>query len=404
MVLLGLGSWTAGVPLVGCASPGPPHAPSLQLPEPVTDLSARRVGDAVELRFTAPTRSTDKLPLRATSLSGVLCRELDHQGCLPVAGFSAQAPVPLIGPDGAANVVIWRDALPEALRLGPPRLLAYRLELFNATGRSAGRSDPAFAVAGAAPATVAGLRAEGSRLGIVLSWNRTAASADPVLLSREDLSPAPAPEPTKPTPTQPAPPRSKSKATVAKPRQRPPANNNLLWLDTHGSASASTLDAAAIPGTPYRYVAYRQRSIPLGGRELQIRSGPSAPVELSLRLIYPPPAPTGLGVIGFLGPAPGAPGDAAMPRPFAADLIWQPVDDTGLLAGLAGYNIYRQPLGASGQPSAAPARLNSALVALPAYHDPTALSTQAYRYTVTAVDRQGNESPPAAAILSPPQP
>ncbi len=309
--------------------------------------------------------------------------------------------MPLMGPDGAANIVTWRDALPDALRTGPPRLLGYRLELFNATGRSAGRSDPAFAVAGAAPAPILGLRADGSRLGIVLSWSPTADSADPILLSREDLSPAPTPEPAKPTPPQPAAPRSKSKAAAAKPRRPPPATNNLLWLDTHGSTSASTLDAAAAPDTPYRYVAYRQRSVTLGGRELQIRSGPSAPVELTLHLIYPPPAPTGLSVIGFPGNSPGSPEAGSTPRPFAADLIWQPVDDTGLLAGLAGYNIYRQPLGASGQPSASPVRLNPALVPLPAFHDATPLSTQAYRYTVTAVDRQGNESAPVAATLAP---
>ncbi|HEY1965698.1 MAG TPA: hypothetical protein VGG59_12240, partial [Acidobacteriaceae bacterium] len=40
-------AWTAG-----CASPGQPRPPSLNLPEVVKDLTAQRVGDVVELRWT----------------------------------------------------------------------------------------------------------------------------------------------------------------------------------------------------------------------------------------------------------------------------------------------------------------------------------------------------------------
>src|SRR5580765_252644 len=38
----------------GCASPGPPLAPSLKLPEAVTDLTTSRVGDKVILHWTTP--------------------------------------------------------------------------------------------------------------------------------------------------------------------------------------------------------------------------------------------------------------------------------------------------------------------------------------------------------------
>ena len=48
---------------VNCASPGPPRAPSLQLPNPVSDLSAARVGDHVEIRFTVPRETTDHIPV-----------------------------------------------------------------------------------------------------------------------------------------------------------------------------------------------------------------------------------------------------------------------------------------------------------------------------------------------------
>ena len=39
----------------GCAAPGPPQPPSLELPQPVTDLKAVRKGDKVLLAWTLPT-------------------------------------------------------------------------------------------------------------------------------------------------------------------------------------------------------------------------------------------------------------------------------------------------------------------------------------------------------------
>ncbi len=53
---LGLAAW-------GCASPGQPQPPSLKLVRFVDDLSAERIGDAVELRWTTPSATTDNLPV-----------------------------------------------------------------------------------------------------------------------------------------------------------------------------------------------------------------------------------------------------------------------------------------------------------------------------------------------------
>ena len=50
--------------LAGCGQTGTPQAPSLQLPTPVNDLTANRVGDRVTLTWTMPRRTTDKLPLK----------------------------------------------------------------------------------------------------------------------------------------------------------------------------------------------------------------------------------------------------------------------------------------------------------------------------------------------------
>jgi len=325
--------------MVGCASPGPPRPPSLRLPEPVRDLSAARAGDGVELSFTVPWQSTDKLPLRGASVRGQICRQLEQQPCVVVATLMPEL-------HGQHTLATWHDSLPRELASGPPRLLSYRVEFFSAAGRSAGRSDAAYTVAGSAPAAVNGLRVEGSRMGVVVSWDTAATADGEVLLQRDDISP-------------------RTAATA-------PAKHadRVAWLKTNATAG-TTLDAGAEPDKAYRYAAVRERVAQIGGRSLPYRSAESAPVEFVLRLIYPPLPPTGLTAAGFVSASGG----------YAVDLVWQPVNDAGMLAGLAGYNVYR---GA--------AKLNEVPVMLPGFHDATANAATRYQYRVTAVDKKGNES------------
>jgi hypothetical protein len=336
----------------GCANPGPPRPPSLHLPEPVHDLSAKRVGDVVELRFTAPWRSTDKLPLRGTMETGAMCRDVEHQGCVTVGPKMDAA---IAGPNDGHNVVLWHDPLPAELTTGKPQLVGYRVEFFNTAGKSAGKSDAAYAIAGEAPQRVTGLRAEGSRLGIVLRWNAVANAQGEVVVKREDLSP-------------------KTK----------PAKNDTVLLAAHASGEvSSTLDTSARPDVPYRYTAVRQLHVTLGGRTLTMQSEESAPVSFTLQQTYPPPTPTGLTAEAYSKDA-----------EYAVDLIWQPVDETRLVTKLAGYNVYRTADGTK-------TKLNATPVSVPAFHDGSAKSSTAYTYSVTAVDTQGNESGAATVVLNP---
>jgi hypothetical protein len=358
---------------LGCASPGPPRAPSLGLPEPVRDLTASRIGNTVELKFTAPSTSTDKLPLRDPTLTGQLCRQLDHQPCLPIPASLTTIPLPTAD---THTPVIWTDTLPPDLTQGPPHLLTYRVEFFSRAHRSAGLSAPAFTAAGAPPAPVDNLHAEGSRLGIVLSWTPTPtpAATGNVVLQREDLAPSPA------------------KTPGQKSKQPPP----IQWLGTRSPAQTMppanrTLDTTAPPSTPFRYIAERRLALQLGTHPIELRSTPSSPVTFTLQPIYPPPAPTGVSAVGYFANGPAF--------PFAVDIIWQPTDETGLITPLAGYNLYREPLttAQSGQP----ARLNPTPIRSPAFHDTTANPATRYRYIVTAVDTKGNESPAATTLLEP---
>ena len=353
---------TAALILTGCASPGPPRTPSLQLPQPVRDLTAQRVGDSVELHFTTPVNSTDKLPLRASTLSGQLCRQLPNQPCTPAG---PRLSIPLNNSIDNNNLVTLTDQLPAALLDGPPQLLVYRVEFFSPANRSAGLSNEAFTASGPAPDPVENFRAEGSNQGILLHWTP---SPGEIVLNREDLAPSK--------------PKSTHKAT-------PP----IVWLQANDSkeTSGQTLDTTALPDTPYRYLAQRRSTLHLADHSIELRSTLSAPIIIMLSRTYPPPPPTGLTAAGFT---------TASPFVFAVDLIWQPVNETGLITPLAGYNLYRETLDTGGRSISNRQKLNTLPIPQPAFHDPTANPALIYRYSVTAVDEQGNESPSATAILS----
>lgn len=368
--------------VVGCASPGPPQAPSLSLPAPVRDLSASRVGDTVELNFTAPFRTTDQLPLRGSGVLGQFCRQLEDQPCQQVA--SSKAIVAIVGNNGTHNLVTWIDTLPPELSHGTPHLLSYRVEFFSLAGRSAGFSAPAFTAAGPSPAPVSDLQAQGTRLGTLLSWSPSQGPGD-VLLHRVSLSPV-SPEPKK-----------KNGSRVGH------NENNVILQTQNASDEAShpnrTLDTSALPETPYLYTAQRRVMLSLDGHRIELRSSASPATSFTLREIYPPPPPTGLTAVGFFASAASQPSGGA--QIFTVDLIWQPVDATGLLAALAGYNVYRTPLNAGNASAAQGSRLTASPVPIPAFHDTTADPATSYRYAVTAVDAKGNESPTATVVLEP---
>jgi hypothetical protein len=99
--------------VAGCGMPGAPLPPSLNLPEPVTNLSVVRTGDQVALSWTMPTRNTDKMLLKG-EIAVRVCR--NQKGA---AGCSAAAKLQLSpNAEGA-----FADTLPPALAAAAPRVL-----------------------------------------------------------------------------------------------------------------------------------------------------------------------------------------------------------------------------------------------------------------------------------------
>jgi hypothetical protein len=350
--------------LGGCASPGLPKPPSLGLPAVVTDLSATRERDHVTLRFTAPSRATDKLPLQGT-IAASLCRQESAGSCVAVLRRSFSA-------GNKPAVITLEDELPPQLAAGPPVLLTYRVTLYNDKGRAAAPSNAAYAAAGDAPLPVSEFSAAASSGGAELRW-RAVPGTDFVELQR--IRKGPPPSGTK----------SAAAGETARPKSldplRPVPEPDVVELRAGGGGSdaGGTIDTSAQFGQSYSYIAWRVRRLTVAGHEVEVRSAPSAPAELAMRDAFPPKVPEGLAAV----PASGKPG---------VDLSWEPNAE----ADLAGYFIYRADAGGAG--AGAPERLNAIAVAAPAYRDSAVAAGGRYRYSVSAVDESGNESGRSAEV------
>ncbi len=399
--------------LAGCASPGPPLPPSLKLPEVVSGLTASRVGDEVRLHWTTPLRTTDK-QLIAGPIEAEICREnLAAAPTAAVKGGQSAAPgarenavtapcSPVVlrkrVTPGASEAV---DALPAELTAAPARLLAYRVQLRNAAGRTAGASAAVFAASGPAPQPVEDLRGKATKAGVVLEWRAEAGEAEAIEVDRSLLQPPTATAAATSTAT-PAGSGAEHKGGLPTAAKESPESQFRVGNSGSGATDpGGTIDSSAQIGHAYRYTAQRVRSVELDGLRLEVRSVPSVEVTVAVRDVFPPEAPVGLvAVPGFAGePSAGQSaaqtGEQAAPqiqRP-AIDLSWEP----DLEPRIAGYRVYRRDL--DGDAPAVWLRLNTGPVPVAAYRDLSVVPGHRYSYRVTAVDMAGNESAPSSEVV-----
>ena len=357
--------------VTGCASPGPPRPPSLNLPQPVTNLTARRVGNDVLLNWTTPAKSTDGLDLKG-SLTAQLCREAitsaSQPSCAPILRLAVHP--------GASTAA---ETLPQPLTSDPVQLLTYRVRIENAANRAAALSNPAYAAAGSAPPSVEDLHATPIKAGALIQWRP---QPTPAAIELDRIDPALI-----------AAPKSAAKSKSSQPLQlagQETAEVHLRAVIKDQSTGSlidpgGTLDSTTRKDETYTYTAQRVRAVLVGGHPLEIRTPPSPPLTVAIRDVFPPPTPTGLAAVpGSVTHTPDS-----QPQP-SIDLSWEPVSDPDL----AGYLVYRRQLPGSGTPT----RLTPAPVVSSAFSDLTARPGQHYAYRVTAVDNSGNESPPSSDV------
>lgn len=354
----------------GCASPGPPRPPSLHLPELVSDLTAERQGDEVQLHWTTPAKTTDKLTI-AGAMTAQICRGPADKA---VAGIAPHANVctTVRRVSVAPGLSEATDVLPPALVSGPGKLLAYRVEIRNRNERSVGLSAPALIATGPAPPPVTGFRAVASERGALLQWEPKDA-ADTIELDRlHRATGATSPTGVKKSPHPIA---TEPEEVLFRDRKTSPTDSPFR------PDAGGTLDATAQRGETYLYTAQRIRNVVIEGHALQIRSAPSTSVTVVMRDTFPPKPPAGLETIaGTVASAP------------SIDLSWRPNSEPDL----AGYLVYRKELGAGGQATGALVRLTPSPVQEPGFRDTTVVAGNTYSYFVTAVDAVGNESAASA--------
>ena len=305
----------------------------------------------MRLSWTTPANTTDGNANRGT-LAASVCRATLQKPCTPLRD---QAVVP--GP------TVFVDALPGTLRVGTESLLEYRVELRNDRGRSAGQSEPAFAVGGRAPETPADVAVEARRDGVLVTWGPEAGGAAGAVMEVRRTQPGVA---------------VKAKKTAAGPFAGEKPADGALVLVAEGAGDAhGMLDRSAKSGETYLYTAQRVRKVRVAGHELELRSAAAGPLTITYKQVFAPRAPVGLATVpgGGFGSAP------------SVDLSWEANEEMDV----AGYHVYRSVDGG------AFVRVTSAPVLAAAYRDLQVSAGHTYEYKVTAVDGHGNESGQSAA-------
>jgi hypothetical protein len=342
---------------LGCGMAAVPQPPSLQLPKPIRDLAAARVGDRVDLQWNTPDENTDRLRIRGP-VKLQICRQMDAAPCESVATvFSA--------PGKPAAYI---DSLPASLTTGPLHAITYEISGINKHGRSAGPSNAAVALAGAVPPPVQDLSATVVERGVVLHW-QSIGDLQPdtsIELRRTLLSET----------------NSGSNKPPGLPPVPEPTEQTLRILFERGKGdTGKALDNNIIFNRKYRYAAARIVRLKVETKWIEAASAPSAPVDVFTKDRFPPATPSGLTVVPIAAEMNG--GEAEI------DVSWSANTEPDF----AQYFVYRRNV-SSGQAAAErilPENSTNPIVA-PAFRDPHVLPGSTYAYSVIAVDSSGNKS------------
>jgi hypothetical protein len=331
--------------MVGCGAPAAPQPPSLNLPTPILNLSAARVGNSVRLAWTMPTRTTDHFALRHR-VTVQVCRALENGLCANIGSL-------MLAPGGAGT---YTDELPADLAQGPDHLLRYEVVLPNHAGKSAGASNAAYSAAGTSPPAVTGLSGQVRQDGVLLAWQPVAEPGRSVFFRIERLQlTAPVPEEAPRSPLAPA---------------VPAAAQTLVVHEQDGVDPGHAIDPSALFNQQYRYVLERVATLALSGRSVEVQGMPSGSTEVTTTDTFAPAVPQGLVAVA----------DAAE---AAIDLSWSPDSDSDLAA----YRVYRRDVHGD-----LPPQLISSVGVETSFRDSGAQPEHPYAYSISAVDQSGNES------------
>jgi len=350
----------------GCGAPGEPQPPTPPVPQAITDLTAKQAGDGVLLAFTMPGKSTLGERLQQVPAFEVLRGTLRADGTPDPKSFRVVDTVPgalvtRYSQRGQVQFIDPVSPLDPQLRSGQP--FVYRVRTLLSPKRPSPDSKDVTLHLYPVAERISSVDASVTEQGINLKWpapTRTS-TGEPLSAVQEyhvyrgELDPATA-------------------SNAASDPQQAKWKSPLLQL---GAASTTDYrDSGFDYGKTYAYVVHSVIGSP--GGPLESSDSPLAIV--TPKDTFPPAAPQ--GIVAAIQPG-ATPGSAVL------ELSWS----INVESDLAGYRVYR-----SEQEGARGALLSPDLLPSPAYRDNSVQSGQRYWYTVTAVDRSGNESASSLAV------
>lgn len=354
--------------LSSCGAPGDPAPPRPLVPQAVTDLAARQSGHDVLLTFTLPKTSVEGQPLEEPPEIEIY-RGFVAADVTPGPKNVPEKPLLTI-PAALVDTYLAKEkggiAFPDTLK--PDQLeqhageqVIYLVRTRASKRRASADSNLAALRVYPVPEPIEKITAGVTETAIELTWTppeRTTGRARIQALAGYRVYRAEAE------------PRADASADPAKARQGEP--RELVGV----TPSPSYRDSRFEFGRTYVYTVTCVAQYDVDS----VESEPSAPVEVTPRDTFPPAAPRNLVVV--LVPA-------TPDTPMRLDLSWS----ISAEPDLAGYHVYRSEL--EGSPGA---RVIQELLLTPTFRDISVEPGRRYTFTVTALDRAGNESPRSAPV------
>lgn len=348
---------------VSCGAPGEPTPPSPPVPTAITDLSARQSGDGALLTLTLPSRTVINERLAEAPAVEIFRGSVKPDGKPDNKTFHLVYTLPgaLLDTYKSEKHIQFKDPIaPAETRAHPGGAFAYRVRTRASKKRDSADSNTVLVRIFPVPERIASLNTKVTESAIELAWiapKRTSGGEPLEQLTgyrvfRGEIDPASAED---------------AAHDISQVKWKSPLT---LLAPAPENAYRDTLFEF---GKTYVYVV---RSVTLAG-EGPVESDDSGPAVMTPRDTFPPAAPQNV-VAAVTTP----PGEAPV-----VELSWS----INLETDLAGYRVYR-----SDKQDAPGQLLTSNLLPAPTYRDMSVLPGHRYWYSVTAVDRAGNESVPSA--------
>jgi hypothetical protein len=350
---------------IGCGAPGEPTPPSPPIPVAVTDLVAHQAGDGVQLVFTLPAKSVTGDRLASHPAIEIVRGALKPDGSPDAKSFRVVYTIPgaLVENYVAEGHVNFIDPVsPAETRAHPGGPLIYVVRTRASKKRASADSNAVSVRMFPVPEPLVHVEARVTEPAIELSWTAPARTSGGDSLSgfagyrvyRGELDPSSA---------------DAAASDFSKAKWKSPLT--LLASPDESNYRDTLFDF----GKTYAYIV--RSAVLVNGNALESTDSP--PAIVSPRDTFPPAPPQNVVAAVLPGATPGS---------VLVDLSWS----INLETDFAGYRVYR-----SEQQDTRGTLITPELLLAPAYRDTSVEPGRRYWYSVTAVDRAGNESDASSA-------